>query len=152
MYRLFSLLVLCLFLSSPGWGQTSLNSFTDCHATPASATAVTDLKVRYAKTLCFDFDSGTSAGAETSAFTVTSTHAAICLNQDRGGTAGAALIDIQVCVGNDVVGDNSCLDSSLQLTLADPCKSVSGGGSRYRLQIPTTAAGTEDAQVAIKGY
>ena len=160
MLRLLILLATLLVaaMAHAGTGTNdSIDSFSNCAATPETAAAVsgtTALRISsVGDTLCYDYDdTGTADGAVTAAFRVKWERATVCLNADRNASAaGATVVDIQVCISpNDTAGDNTCEDTGLRLTSSNNCETIARG--LYRYQIVTDPASAEDAQLVLRGY
>lgn len=149
-FLLLSLTAL-LALASPAWGQ-SANDFTNCGSLAAAA-VTTDTKVGPSNgRFCYDFDEGTVAGTETGRFIIASEAATVCLNADRNGVAGTAVVDVQHCVGTtgDGTSDNTCADTGITLSASAPCGGQAFGSGEYRLQIVTAATAGEDARVEVR--
>lgn len=149
--RKICILFMALLCTSVAYAQTSQNGFTDCKSPVSSASIVgaASLKAERGRKLCFDFDSGFGT-ASSSSFVVSADAAKICLDPDRGGTGGAAIVDIQVCPTSDPAGDNTCADTGLTLNGSNPCEAVVRGS--YRYEVTTAPTGTQDAQITAEGY
>lgn len=147
MRRLSLLIFLSAWLALPVAAQTSINGFSNCGPL-GSARAETNANVSEGRILCFDFDSG--FGTNTSGrFRVVASAAKLCLEPDRGGTSGAAVVDVQWC-NVDSASDNACNDTGLTLSASNFCEAVVRGN--YRYEVTTAPAGTEDAQITAEGY
>jgi hypothetical protein len=145
------LTLLSVWLALPVFAQTSVDAFSNCATPSSSATAkTTGLEAGQNGMLCFDFDSGFTAGSESLGFNVAANQVSVCLDPDRGGTAGSAVVDIQVCTTTDAIGDNTCVDTGLTLSFANPCEAVVRG--RYRFEVTVAASGTENAQIVVRAY
>lgn len=130
--------------------QSSVDGFTACNkAADLPGTALTSgIKVGQDGFLCYEFDSGHGVAAS-ALFSVQSTAATVCLLADRNSTGGAAVVVIDWC-GVDGATANTCEATPLSISASSPCEAIARG--LYRFDVTTAPAGTEDAQIVIRGY
>ncbi len=147
------LVLLSLIFAVPAFAQSSIDGWTDCSTAAVNVTSgdvVVNPRVGIGAQICFEFDNDHATGTS-AIFVVDSSAAAVCLVQDRGGTGGAAVVALEACPGKDAVSANICAVIVTTFT-DDACQAVAGGGSRYRLDVTTEVAGTENAFVHVRGY
>ena len=131
-----------LLLALPAAAQTSVDSLTDCDGVANTGTQ----KLSSGGVLCLEFDIGLTTTAS-SLIMVKSREFSVCLNSDKGGTAGAATLDVQWCLDGETAGVNAC--ETISTLVNGQCRDYTRG--KYRLKPLVAAAGAEDAVAQLKG-
>lgn len=130
--------------------QSSVDGFTPCYSLSEipGTPLTTGIKIGQNGALCYEFDSDHGAAAS-ALFNVQATAATVCLLADRNSTGGAAVVVIDWC-GTDGATANTCEATPLSISASSPCEAIARG--LYRFDVTTAPAGTEDAQIVIRGY